>query len=160
MAFQCQQCGECCSSMGDIIGIEDRIDPVRFRIRFSVTGEERMVTLDLDMVELFRSQDIGQLRQRACPFLRFREPELACCTIHHSRTDLSRRYTCFRLLVLDPKGNHIGRVQEGSLFFSTLDADLRKLWDDEMAGVTIPDEAAWEAHVADVFSRAGYRIVK
>jgi hypothetical protein len=33
-------------------------------------------------------------------------------------------------------------------------------WDDEIAGVDIPDEAAWEAYVADVFSRAGYRIVK
>jgi hypothetical protein len=37
---------------------------------------------------------------------------------------------------------------------------LRELWQDKVADVNIPDEAAWEAHVADVFSRAGYRIVR
>jgi Fe-S-cluster containining protein len=146
--------------MGDIIGIEDRIDPVRFRIRFSVTGEERMVTLDPDKVDLFRSQDIGQIRQMACPFLRFREPEQACCTIHTSRPDLCRQYACFRVLILDRQGNHIARVQDGTRFFSTMNTDLRRLWDDAIAGVDIHDEAAWEEHVADVFSRAGYRIVR
>jgi len=81
MAFRCQQCGECCSYMGDIIGIEDRIDPVNFRIRFSVTGEERMVTLDPDKGDLFRSQDIGHIRPMACPFLRFRDPTPAARSI-------------------------------------------------------------------------------
>jgi hypothetical protein len=37
---------------------------------------------------------------------------------------------------------------------------LRGLWDDKIAEVNIPDEAAWETHVADVFSRAGYRIIR
>jgi len=160
MAFRCQQCGECCSYMGDIIGIEDRIDPVNFRIRFSVTGEERMVILDPDKADLFRSQDIGQIRPMACPFLRFQDLKHACCTAHHSRPDLCRQYACFRLLILDRQGNHIGRVQDGSRFFSTGNADLRGLWDTDIAGVNIPDEAAWEEYVADVFSRAGYRIVR
>jgi Fe-S-cluster containining protein len=146
--------------MGDIIGIEDRIDPMRFRIRFSVTGEEQMVTVDPDWVGLFRSQDIGQIRPMACPFLMFREPGHACCTVHNSRPDLCRRYTCFRVLILDGQGNHIGRVQDGSRFFSTMNTELRKLWQDKIEGVDIPDEAAWETHVADVFSRAGYRIVQ
>jgi len=146
--------------MGDIIGIEDRIDPVRFRIRFSVTGEERMVTLDADKQELFRTQDFKMLRPMACPFLRFNMQGRTLCTIHDTRPGLCRIYTCFRLLILDPDGNHIGRVQDGSRFFSSMNAGLRELWDDEIAGVNIPDEAAWEAHVADVFSRVGYRIVR
>jgi hypothetical protein len=41
-----------------------------------------------------------------------------------------------------------------------MNTDLRRLWDDAIAGVDIHDEAAWEEHVADVFSRAGYRIVR
>ena len=45
MVFRCLQCGECCSYMGDIIGIEDRIHPVNFRIRFSVTGESGWLPL-------------------------------------------------------------------------------------------------------------------
>ncbi|MGA7798617.1 MAG: YkgJ family cysteine cluster protein [Methanoregula sp.] len=134
MAFRCQQCGDCCIYMGDIIGIEDRIDPVMFRIRFSATGEERMVTLDPDKVDFFRSQDIRYIHPMACPFLRFRDPKQACCTVHNSRPDLCRIYTCFRLLILDPDGNHIGRVQDGSHIFSMMNNVLRELWQDEIAG--------------------------
>jgi len=160
MVFRCQQCGECCSYMGDIIGIEAETGARRFRIRFSVTGEEREVTLDADKQELFHSQDTRLLRPMACPFLRFNIQGGALCTIHKTRPGLCRLYTCFCLLVLDPEGNRIGRVQDGSHIFSTTNEDLRKLWEDEIAGVDIPDEAAWEAYVADVFSRAGYRIIR
>jgi len=160
MVFRCQQCGECCSYMGDIIGIEAETGAHRFRIRFSVTGEEMVVTLDADKQELFHTQDIRLLRPMACPFLRFNILGGALCTIHETRPGLCRLYTCFCLLVLDPEGNRIGRVQDGSHIFSTTNEGLRKLWDDEIAGVNIPDEAAWEAHVADVFSRAGYRIIR
>lgn len=159
MAFRCQQCGECCSYMGDIIGIEDRIDPVQFRIRFSVTGEERIVTLDPDKADLFCSQDIAQSHPMACPFLRFRD-KTAICTVHATRPDLCRQYGCFRVLVLDSTGRHIGRVQDGSRIFSSLDPALHELWDTRVREADIPDEDAWEAHVADVFSRAGYRVVR
>ncbi len=71
MVFRCQQCGECCSYMGDIIGIEEEKGAHRFRIRFSVTGEEMAVMLDADKQELFHTQDIRLLRPMACPFLRF-----------------------------------------------------------------------------------------
>ena len=71
MVFRCQQCGECCSYMGDIIGIEAETGAHRFRIRFSVTVEEMVVTLDADKQELFYTQDIRPLRPMACPFLRF-----------------------------------------------------------------------------------------
>ena len=82
MAFRCQQCGECCSYMGEIIGIEKRIDPVRFRIRFSVTSEEREVVLDPDKTDLFCLQNIAAIRPMDCPFLRFPTPNQACCTVH------------------------------------------------------------------------------
>jgi hypothetical protein len=146
--------------MGDIIGIVEKTGPSMFRIRFSVTGEEMAVTLDADKQELFRTQDIRLLRPRACPFLRFDIKGRALCTIHDTRPGLCRLYTCFCLLVLDPEGNLIGRVPDGSRIFSTMNDGLRRLWEEEIAGVDIPDEAAWEAHVADVFSRAGYRIVR
>jgi hypothetical protein len=146
--------------MGDIIGIEAETGAHRFRIRFSVTGEEMAVTLDADKQELFRTQDIRPLRPMACPFLRFDMRERALCTIHDTRPGLCRLYTCFCLLVLDPEGNPIGRVQDGSRIFSTMNESLRELWDEEIAGRDIPDKAAWEVHVADVFSRAGYWIVR
>jgi hypothetical protein len=146
--------------MGDIIGIVEKAGLSMYRIRFSVTGEEQIVVIDPDKENLFCTPDIKLLRPMTCPFLRFNMQGKALCSIHETRPDLCRIYTCFRLLILDLDGNHIGRVQDGTRFFSTMNTDLRRLWDDEIAGVDIPDEAAWEEHVADVFSRAGYRIVR
>ncbi|ABS55122.1 hypothetical protein Mboo_0604 [Methanoregula boonei 6A8] len=160
MAFRCQQCGECCSYMGEIIGIEERIDPVRFRIRFSVTGEERRVTLDPDKADLFCTQDIMAIRPMACPFLRFHKPHEACCTVHGTRPDLCRQYDCFRVLILDREGVPCGKVPDRSRVLSTQDAGLHGIWRQEVAGVDIPSESAWEAHVEEVFSRAGYRVVR
>jgi hypothetical protein len=36
-----------------------------------------------------------------------------------------------------------------------MNTGLREIWQDEIAGVNIPDEAAWESHVADVFPGPG-----
>ena len=160
MVFLCQQCGECCSYMGDIIGIEEETVAGMFQIRFSATGETMRVTLDADKQVLFHTQDIRPLRPMACPFLRFGMKGKALCTIHDTRPGLCRLYTCFRLLILDPDGKPVGKIQNGSRFFSTMNAGLRELWQDEVAGVDIPDEAAWESQVAGVFSRAGYRVVR
>ena len=160
VALRCQQCGECCSYMGEIIGIDNRIDPVRFRIRFSVTGEEREVILDPGKVGIFCSQDIAATRPMACPFLRFPKPHQACCTVHRTRPELCRQYTCFRVLILDSVGNAIGKVPDRSRVLSTADAGLRELWKRDVEGVDIPGESAWEAYVDEVFSRAGYRAVR
>ena len=160
MTFRCRQCGDCCSSMGEIIGIEEQIDPVKFRIRFFVTGEERIVTLDADKTDLFCSQDIRTIRPMACPFLRFKEPDQACCTAHQTRPDLCRQYACFRVLVLDAGGKALGKVPDRTRLFSTPDTGLRALWHNEVEGVDLPGEAAWEAHVEEVFSHAGYRVIR
>jgi len=146
--------------MGEILEIREQTGPSAFRIGFSVTGEERMVTIDPAKQGLYTSQNIRTKRPMACPFLRFNLQGGALCTIHETRPGLCRLYTCFCLLVLDPEGNHIGRVQDGTRIFSTMNEDLRALWQDEIAGVNIPGEAAWEAQVADVFTQAGYRIVR
>ena len=48
MSFRCRLCGECCSSMGEIIEIRGQAGPSAFRIGFPVTGEERSVMIDPD----------------------------------------------------------------------------------------------------------------
>ncbi|WP_292371132.1 YkgJ family cysteine cluster protein [Methanoregula sp. UBA64] len=158
MVFRCQQCGECCRYMGDIIEIEEQTGPGTYRIRFPVTGEERTVTLDPDKADLFSSQDSTRSHPMACPFLRFRDKR-AFCTVHATRPGLCRQYGCFRVLILDNSGRHLGRVRDGSRTFSSLDPALHELWDTEVTGTDILDEAAWERWVRDVFSRAGYRVV-
>ncbi len=146
--------------MGELIRIEEETGTLKFRIRFTATGNEMEVTVDHDKQVLFRTRDLKTLQPEACPFLRSDKNKKALCTIHHTRPDLCRIYICFRLLVLSPDGDYKGRVQDGSRFFSTMNLDLRRLWQDGIAGAIIPDEAVWETSVAEVFERAGYRIVR
>ncbi|MGA7626992.1 MAG: YkgJ family cysteine cluster protein [Methanoregula sp.] len=160
MTFRCQQCGKCCSHMGELIRIEEKTGPMKFRIRFVVTGNEMDVIVDEDKQALFRNKELNASQPDACPLLRLEKNKQAVCTIHHTSPDLCRIYACFRLLVLGPDGDHGGRVKDGTRFFSTMNADLRKIWENEIEGVIIPDETAWENFVGGVFEQAGYRVVK
>ncbi len=159
MAFFCQQCGECCSSMGDVIGIREQAGPAEFVIWFKITGEERRVWIDPDKLGLFFNQDIHQHRPMACPFLRERSTGSAICTVHYTRPDLCRQYGCFRILVLGPDGARLGRVVEGSRYFTTMDPGLKALWDREIGAKEIADDQ-WEEFVEQVLVRAGYRVIR
>ena len=160
MAFTCQQCGNCCSSMAEIIEILEELNPGSFRIRFSVTGEERVVSVDPDKKELFHLPDDKSLMPMACPFLRKTRNKKYVCAVHTSRPELCCQYSCYRILVLDAQERKVGRVTDASRYFITEDADLRRLWNREIAGVTIPDEKCWEDHVEQTLTRAGYQVIR
>jgi len=146
--------------MGDVIGIREQTGAFGFLIWYRITGEERRVWIDPDKQELFLRQDILETRPMACPFLRERSPGSAVCTVHHTRPDLCRQYACFRILVLGPEGDRLGRVVDASRYFTTMDPDLRALWDREIAEAEIPDEELFESHVEQVLSGAGYRVIR
>jgi len=160
MVFRCQQCGECCSSMGSVIGIREQTGPFEFRLWFMITGEERQVRVDPDKRNLFSSQDILKSRPMACPFLRERTPGTVICTVHSTRPDLCRQYSCFRILVCGRRGERLGRVMDNTRYFTTMDRELRAVWDTEIAPITIADEARWEEEVARILSAAGYRVLR
>jgi uncharacterized protein len=160
VSFRCRLCGECCSSMGEIIEIREQTGPSAFRIGFTVTGEERMVVLDPDKQALWSGQDIRKTRPMACPFLREQDPGTVICTVHDTRPELCRQYSCFRILVLDRNGKKIGRVMDGTRYFVTWDSGLRTIWDRECANLTAPDEPGWEEAVSDRLAREGYGIVR
>jgi uncharacterized protein len=160
MVFRCRQCGECCSSMGEIIGIREQTGEGEYLIGFSVTGEERQVRIDPDKQDLFRAQDILKKRPMGCPFLREREDGAVICTVHATRPELCRQYGCFRVLVTGPGGERLGRVVDGSRYFTTMDHELRALWDREIVPLTIADEIAWEEEVDRILSAEGYRVVR
>jgi len=145
--------------MGEIIEIVETKEPLVFRIRYVPTCEERQVTIDPDKKDLFLAQDTVNSRQLACPFLREKSPGVVICTVHSSRPELCRQYACFRILVLDSTGKRIGRVHDGSRVFFTPDDRLRKLWNDEIAKLSIADETEWERWVSEILTRAGYTIV-
>jgi Fe-S-cluster containining protein len=160
MVFRCQQCGECCSSMGEVIGIRERTGPAEYLIWYKITGEERRVWIDPDKQELFCNQDILKKRPMACPFLRETGAGSAICSVHYTRPDLCRQYGCFRILVLGKMGERLGRVIDGSRYFTTADSGLKAIWDREIAGMVIDREDAWEDHVERVLTAAGYTIVR
>lgn len=62
MTIGCQRCGDCCSTMGEIISIQAQIRAYQFRIGYT-NGEVRVVSVDPDKRELFRAQQ----RRRKTP---------------------------------------------------------------------------------------------
>lgn len=160
MVFRCRQCGECCSSMGGVLGIREKLGPADYLVWYKITGEERRVRIDPDKQDLFSLQDIFGKRPMACPFLRERSPGNVICTVHDTRPDLCRQYSCFRILVLSPQGERLGRVVDASRYFTTMDTGLRQLWDREIAGLGINDENAWEKEVDTILSAAGYQVIR
>jgi hypothetical protein len=146
--------------MGEVIGIRDETGEGEFQIWYTITGEERRVRIDPDKQELFSRQDILKKRPMACPFLREREPGTLICTVHDTRPDLCRQYSCFRILILDAGGARLGRVLDASRYFTTTDHELRLLWDRKIAATDIPDETLWEEHVDRILSAAGYQVVR
>ena len=160
MSFSCQQCGECCSSMGVVIGIKEQTAPEKFRIQFTTTGEERTVVLDLGRENLFSAQRTRNRHPGACPFLREKSPGTHICTVHSSRPELCRQYACFRILICNHEGKRIGRVWDASRYFTTTDPRLQELWNREISGRKIMDETAWEDFVGEVLTSEGYRVIK
>lgn len=158
MAFVCRMCGECCSTMGEIISIREKTGDTEFRIGYSTTGEERDVRLDPDRQHLFFTQ--RSLTTLACPFLREQEPGRSICTVHHSRPDLCRQYSCFRILVLDAEGRRAGKVWDKTRYFTATDPRLHEIWNTECRMLDISEESLWEDEVGKILTRAGYHIVK
>jgi Fe-S-cluster containining protein len=146
--------------MGEIIEVLEEMEPFFFRIRFTVTSEERIVSIDPEKQDLYRSQDMMTLRPMACPFLRETVNKKFICSVHTSRPELCRQYSCYRILVLDSQDNHIGRVTDASRYFTTADPDLRVIWNREIAGVAILNEGRWETFVEQILTHAGYRILR
>lgn len=158
MAFECFQCGECCSTMGEIISIREKISDTGFRIGYSTTGEERVVVLDPDKQHLFVMKT--RSNTLACPFLREQTPGRSICTAHHSRPELCRQYSCYRILVLDRDGRRAGKVWDRSQYFTSTDPRLNGLWNSACRGLDIPDEARWEEEIEKILTNAGYQIVR
>jgi uncharacterized protein len=159
MTFVCQCCGDCCSTMGEIISVREQINPYEFRIGFT-NGEERMVCVDPDKRELFRNLQQDDKKSLACPFLRPRAPDERICTVHASRPELCRGYLCSRVLILDKEGHKAGRVFHGTRLFTTEDRILLDIWNQTIRDITAPDDEYWEKNVEDIFTRAGYRVIR
>lgn len=160
MSFTCQLCGECCSTMGEIICIREEIGPFRYRIGYSSTCEEQEVVVDPDKRVLFQSHPHSQKISLACPFLCERGEGKRICTVHQSRPELCRQYSCYRILILSSDGTRAGKVRAGSRYFTATNPDLYELWGRECRTLEIPDDRVWEDTVERILKRAGYTVLR
>ncbi len=85
-------------------------------------------------------------------------PRSAPCTTPAPTFAASMRASASSSLV--PRGSELGRVVHASRYFTTMDPELRVLWDREIAGAGIPDEGLFEEYVERVLSGAGYRVIR
>ena len=160
MAFECFQCGECCSQLGLVHSIKEDYGGYRYLVHNKYTGEETRVEVDPDKIDLFEDRSIFKKLPNTCPFFRH-EPgcEKAFCTVHLTRPEMCRDYGCWRILILDHRGRRVGRIK----FIRTLhseDALLTKLWDSCIEEHREPDDAQWEAEMTTILTRAGYTVRK
>jgi len=156
--FECVQCGECCSHLGLVHTIKEEYGEGRFLLYNQYTGDEQEVVLDSDKVDLFADKSTFEREPEACPFFRFnRADDKGYCTVHLTRPEICRDFSCWRLLILDHTGRRAGRV----MFIRTLVTDdtlLRRLWDECIDTIGDPDDAAWESLMIDTVTRAGYSV--
>jgi uncharacterized protein len=157
MVFVCRMCGECCSTMGEIISIQEKTGDTDFRIGYT-TGEVRSVRLDPDKEDLFFTK--GPWTAMACPFLRAEAPGRSICTVHNSRPDICRQYSCFRILVLDAQGRRAGRVLDNTRYLVATDPRLNEIWNANCRMLDIVQDLQWEDEVGMILTRAGFRVVK
>jgi uncharacterized protein len=158
MTFACQLCGECCSTMGEIISIREKTGAAEFRIGYTTTGVEQLVTLDPDKRDLFFQNPPRS--QMACPFLRDQGPGRVICTIHKSLPDLCRQYSCFRILILNFEGKQVGKVMDRTRHFTATDSHIHELWQRDCQVLDIMDEERWEEEIERILTREGYRVVR
>ena len=71
LSFECSQCGECCSHLGQVHEIKEDLGDYHFLVNNRYTGEKTLVTIDPDMIALFLDKSIFIERPEACPFFRY-----------------------------------------------------------------------------------------
>lgn len=155
MVFTCQQCGECCSIMGEVLSVVEDCGGYRFLLLNRYTGEKSQVSIDQDKRSLYLDSDS---LPAACPFLRFGPEGTAYCTVHQTRPEMCREFGCWRLLILDPAGNRAGRVMQRRHFCPEEPA-LALIWEEKVRDIDEPDDQQWDRMVIRILTREGYTVL-
>lgn len=155
MVFYCEQCGECCSIMGEVLSVLEDFGDYRFLLVNKYTGVKNRVEVDADKRELFMHEDA---LPAACPFLRYRD-DVGYCTVHLTRPEMCRDFGCWRLLILDPFGKRAGRVMQAR-FFASDNPALVLLWEERIRDIDEPEQERWDEMVISILSREGYTVTR
>ena len=160
IAFECFQCGECCSQLGLVHIIKEDRGDYRFLIFNRYTGEETDVVVDPDKIRMFEDRSVFDRLPNTCPFFRD-EPGSGkgFCTVHLTRPEICRDYGCWRLLILNHRGRRVGRIKYIRTLHSE-DSTLTALWDRCIEDHKEPDDAVWEENMIRILTKAGYTVRK
>jgi Fe-S-cluster containining protein len=158
MAFDCQRCGECCSHMGLIHQVKEKKSADVYSIRNQYTGELTTVHVETDKAHLFNDRTTFLEFPEACPFFR-RDPGtgMTHCTVHMTRPEICRDFTCWRFLIRTSVGENIGRVFYPRTLCSD-DSHLKELWELQVRELRQSDPA-WEKEMIRILTAAGYRVL-
>ena len=159
MVFDCLQCGECCSYLGQVHTLVKQISDTEFLVRNEYTNVEDVVTLDPDKTEWFADRSIYEMWPEACPFLR-RDPNMPgriCCSVHLTRPEMCRSYGCWRVLILDGDGKLVGRIM-GPHFLRSEDEELHRFWDEHIKDLKCETHKEWDKKAFEILERHGYLI--
>lgn len=158
MPFECSQCGECCSYLGQVHIIQEDYGNYRFLVNNQYTGEKTVVTVDPDKIALFCDRSIFQKRPEACPFFRYDQgSRKGYCTVHLTRPEICRDYGCWRLLILDSEGKRAGRIM-CQRHLASEDEALTRLFEAHINHLAEPDDALWDRQVIRMLNAAGYSV--
>ncbi len=158
MAFECVQCGECCTRLGFVHTVIEDWGDYCYLVLNEKTLEQTPVTVVTGMRDLFDDRSIFAPYPDACPFFR-RESRtgLSCCTVHPTRPAICREYECWRFLVLNHRGRWVGKVRHGRMLM-TDDPLLERIWSEGSAGRSGGDDKGWEDEMIALLARAGYSV--
>lgn len=158
MPFECAQCGECCSHLGLVHRILKDLHNGRFLLYNEYTGDTQEVAIDPDKTDLFHDTGIFEREPEACPFFRIKAADgKGYCTIHATRPDICRDFSCWRVLILDQSGRRAGRI----MFVRTIvteDPDLKRLVDECIEPLDIGDDGLWEKETIRILTGHGYAV--
>lgn len=158
MSYFCQQCGECCSVMGQVFQIVEDLGEFRYLLRNEYTGDTIPVEVTPTLRGLYLSGATPPGSQNPCPFVRWDAGRmLACCTVHLSRPDICREYQCWRILVEDAQGRRVARVMD-ERFLCLENEGLRESWELFRDSLDSSGTEEWDEKVIRFFKEHGFSV--
>ncbi len=155
--FECTRCGKCCMNAGEFLEIEKRLSGRNFACRMKITGERFIAAVEGEHFDLYSDQGFRPPSSRWCPFLRpVAGTEEYICTVHTSRPQICRAFTCCTMRIYDAEGRAVGSVK-GRRSLSTSDAALRDCWESGISSIATDDDDSWREQVRAILRDRGYR---
>lgn len=156
--FECTRCGKCCMNATEFLEIEKRLSGRNFACRMKITGERFIASIEEEHLPLFNDPAFRPPSSRWCPFLRpVAGTDEYICTVHTSRPQICRGFTCCTMRIYGSDGRAVGSVK-GRRSLSTADAALKDCWENHISSIVTDEEKTWKEQVRAALREHGYRV--